>query len=194
MPRLWNDTIEAHQQAVHDAVLDATAGLVETGGLAAVSMSAIASATGIGRATLYRYFPDIDAIMEAWHARQVTTHLEALSQIAAKTADAGERLRAVLEVYCRQNFNRPRHASVPRLHGGPHMQHAHRHLQSFVAELIGAAQQAGYARADLPAAELAAFALAALAAAATQTNKAAIGRLVTLVLDALQPGRKSSRA
>ena len=38
-------------------------------------MSQIAEQTGIGRATLYKYFPDVEAILLAWHERQVTGHL-----------------------------------------------------------------------------------------------------------------------
>ena len=74
------------------------------------------------------------------------------------------------------------------------MEHAHRHLRGFVTDLVAAAQQAKRVRADMPAAELAAFALGALEAAGTQTNKAATGRLVALVLDAMQPPKRSSRA
>jgi AcrR family transcriptional regulator len=37
-------------------------------------MSQIAAETGIGRATLYKYFPDVEAILVAWHERQVAEH------------------------------------------------------------------------------------------------------------------------
>ncbi|MGI9077433.1 MAG: TetR/AcrR family transcriptional regulator, partial [Gemmatimonadaceae bacterium] len=55
MPKLWNETIEAHRRAVRDATLNATAALVAEHGLASVTMSQIARETGIGRATLYKY-------------------------------------------------------------------------------------------------------------------------------------------
>jgi AcrR family transcriptional regulator len=38
-------------------------------------MSDIAEATGIGRATLYKYFLDLETILSAWHQRQVEAHL-----------------------------------------------------------------------------------------------------------------------
>ncbi|HET7480249.1 MAG TPA: helix-turn-helix domain-containing protein, partial [Rubrobacteraceae bacterium] len=76
MPKLWNETIEAHRRAVHDAILDATAVLVAEHGLLSVTMSRIAEETGIGRATLYKYFPDVEAVLLAWHERHVTGHLE----------------------------------------------------------------------------------------------------------------------
>ncbi len=44
---------KAHRRAVRDATLHATAALVAEHGLLSVTMSQIAEATGIGRATLY---------------------------------------------------------------------------------------------------------------------------------------------
>src|SRR3954467_8651396 len=99
MPRLWNETIEAHRRAVRDATLDATAALVAGHGLASVTMSQIAEETGIGRATLYKYFPDVEAILAAWHDRQVTGHLQQLAETREQAGDPSQRLAAVLEAY-----------------------------------------------------------------------------------------------
>src|SRR5438046_10020276 len=81
MPKLWNDTIETHRREVRDATLDTTAALVAKHGLRSVTMSQIAEETGIGRATLYKYYPDVEAILVAWHERHVTSHLEQLSAL-----------------------------------------------------------------------------------------------------------------
>jgi AcrR family transcriptional regulator len=67
VPKLWTETVETHRQEVREAILDATASLVQSRGLLAVTMSDIAEATGIGRATLYKYFPDVETILSAWH-------------------------------------------------------------------------------------------------------------------------------
>src|SRR6266849_6773540 len=72
MPKLWTETIEAHRREVRDAILDTTAALVADQGLRSVTMSHIAEETGIGRATLYKYFSGVEAILLAWHERQVT--------------------------------------------------------------------------------------------------------------------------
>src|SRR6266702_7361149 len=98
VPRLWTGTIEAHRRAVRDATLDTTAALVAERGLASVTMSRIAAETGIGRATLYKYFPDVEAILTAWHERQITRHLQQLAE-ARDAADPGKQLVAVLEAY-----------------------------------------------------------------------------------------------
>ena len=81
MPKLWNNTIEAHRRAVHEATLDTTAALVAEHGLASVTMSQIAKETGIGRATLYKYFPDVESILLGWHERQIASHLDQLVQV-----------------------------------------------------------------------------------------------------------------
>ncbi len=77
MPRLWTETIQTHRNQVRDAILDTMAALVEEQGLLQVTMSQIAEQAGIGRATLYKYFPDIESILLAWHDRQITAHLAA---------------------------------------------------------------------------------------------------------------------
>src|SRR5450631_3629775 len=97
MPRLWNETIEAHRREVRGAVLEAAAALVAEHGLRAVTMSEIAEKAGIGRATLYKYFPDVDAIMLAWHQAQITSHLQHLAEVRDRVGDPGRRLEAVLE-------------------------------------------------------------------------------------------------
>ena len=99
VPRLWDETIEAHRRAVRDATLDTTAALVAQHGLASVTMSQIAEQTGIGRATLYKYFPDVETILVAWHQRQITEHLDQLADVRDHARNAGERLKAVLEAY-----------------------------------------------------------------------------------------------
>src|SRR5919199_6256529 len=99
VPKLWRETIEAHRREVRDAILDATVALVGERGPTAVTMSEIAEATGIGRATLYKYFPDVESILAAWHERQVNAHLEQLTGIRNQAGTAAERLAAVLEAY-----------------------------------------------------------------------------------------------
>src|SRR5436190_6227442 len=107
MPKLWSETVEAHRQEVRAAILDTSAALVAEDGLHAVTMSQIAEEAGIGRATLYKYFPDVEAILVAWHDRHVAGHLEQLVEVRDRTRGAGQRLEVVLEAYALIVHKRP---------------------------------------------------------------------------------------
>lgn len=186
MPRLWNATIEAHRGAVREAVLDTTAALVSERGLRAVTMSEVAERTGIGRATLYKYFADVDAILLAWHERQVATHLQQLAEVADGAGSAHDRLRAVLEAFALITHHRHDPDLSALLHAGPHVSHAHGQLQAFIGELIAEGADAGELRDDVPPAELANYSLHALTAAGTFPSKAAVRRLVGVVVGGLK--------
>lgn len=187
MPRLWTDTIEAHRQAVRDATLDATAALVAEHGLASVTMSQIAERTGIGRATVYKYFPDVESILLAWHERHVARHLEHLANVAHQADSPSERLRAVLDAYALITHQRPHGGELAaRLHRGDHITSAEQRLRDFITGLLVAASEAGDIRDDIPPAELASYCLSALAAASDLPTQHAVRRLVTITLDALR--------
>jgi AcrR family transcriptional regulator len=66
---------------VNDAILDATAELIAEHGPMSVAMSAIAERAGIGRATLYKYFPDVESILVAWHTRDFAEHMQRLDAL-----------------------------------------------------------------------------------------------------------------
>ena len=188
MPRIWNETIAAHRDAVRDATLDATAALVAVHGLTGVTMSQIARESGIGRATLYKYFPDIESILAAWHERHITEHLHQLAQVSETTPPAG-RLAAVLRAYAVQSRQQRAHSGdlAAMLHQGEHVTRAHAHLNEFVTALISEAAARGEARDDIPAGELAAYCLHALTAAAALPSAAAVGRLIDVTLAGLRP-------
>ena len=178
MPRLWDETIEAHRRAVRDATLDTTAALVAQHGLASVTMSQIAEQTGIGRATLYKYFPDVEAILVAWHERQIAGHLEQLVQVRDQASHAGERLKAVLEAYAL--LVREHHGSdlAALLHRGAHVARAQEQLRNFVRDLLAEGAASGRVRDDVAPEELAGYCLHAVAAARHLPSRAAVSRLV----------------
>jgi AcrR family transcriptional regulator len=191
VPKLWNDTIEAHRRAVRDATLDTTAALVAKHGLRSVTMSQIAEETGIGRATLYKYFPDVEAILFAWHERQITGHLEYLAELGARSGDAGERLEAVLEAYALIAHESHGHHDAELtalLHRDDQVAHALHQLRDFIRDLLIEGVEAGAIRSDVAPEELAGYCLHALRAAAGLPSKAAVRRLVKVTLAGLQPG------
>lgn len=196
MPKLWNQTIEEHRRAVHLAIVDTTAALVAAHGLASVTMSRIAQETGIGRATLYKYFADVESIMVAWHERQVTEHLRQLTEVVHRPGDPIERLTAVLGAYATLSTGHAAHDLGAALYRGEHVARARRHVLDFVAAAISDAVTAGQVRDDVPVDELAAFCVNAMAAGndlpRTDDRTPAIERLVTMTMAALKPPQRSS--
>jgi len=187
VPKLWNETIEAHRREVREAVLDATAALVAEQGLRAVTMSQIAEETDIGRATLYKYFSDVEAILVAWHERQVSRHLEYLADIADRAADAGERLEAVLEAYSLISHEHHSTELAALLHRGEHVVEAQQQLSDLFRDLLTEGAETGTLRDDVAPEELASYCLHALTAASSLPSKAAVRRLVTVILAGLRP-------
>src|SRR5260370_35596409 len=126
------------RRAVHDATLDTTAALVAAHGLASVTMSRIAAETGIGRATLYKYFPDVESILAAWHDRHVTRHLEYLAKVRDETGgSAAERLEALLTAHAQITHERPQGTQLaPLVHRGEDIAHGEQQLPGFGGELI----------------------------------------------------------
>jgi AcrR family transcriptional regulator len=191
VPKLWSQTIEAHRREVRDAILDTTAALVAEHGLLAVTMSRIAAETGIGRATLYKYFPDVESILAAWHERQVGAHLAQLVEIRDRGGEPAQRLAAVLEAYAllshvsREHHDRDLVALLHRK--AQHLESALRKVHELIRDLLAQAVTAGDVRGDIPPAELADYCLHALGAAGGLRSRAAVQRLVTVTMAGLRP-------
>lgn len=191
MPRLWTETIEEHRRAVHNAALDAAAALVAEQGPLSVTMSRIARETGIGRATLYKYFSDVEEILLAWHERHVDGHLQHLAEVRDGAGDAGERLEAVLGAYAhifREHHGIELGAHLAELlHRGEHIGRARQRLDSLVRDLLADAQKSGDIRDDVAPEELSSYCLHALAAAHSLSSEAEIRRLVAVTMAGLRP-------
>jgi AcrR family transcriptional regulator len=189
VPKLWNETIEAHRRAVREAILDTTAALVTEQGLRSVTMAQIAEGTGIGRATLYKYFSDVEAILVAWHERHVTGHLKYLSEVGDQAGDARARLEAVLQAYALIAYERHDTELATLLHRGEHVAHAQQQLTALIQDLLTKAAESGDLRDDVAPDELASYCLHALTAAGSLPSKAAVRRLVTVTLAGLRSPR-----
>jgi AcrR family transcriptional regulator len=191
VPKLWSETIDAHRHAVREAIIDATAAFVARHGLRAVTMSDVAHEAGIGRATLYKYFSDADAILRAWHDREVRGHVEQLTAARDRADGARERLEAVLDAYAR--LSNASHAAphdadlAASLHRDERVASAQRDVRHLLMEVLEAAVATGDVRDDVPPDELAGYCLHALAAASRLRSKAAISRLVEVTIAGLRP-------
>jgi AcrR family transcriptional regulator len=190
VPKLWTETIEAHRREVRDAILDTAVALVGEHGLRSVTMSQIAEETGIGRATLYKYFSGVEAILLAWHERQITGHLEYLAEVRDQAVGAGERLEAVLEAYALISHESHGHSDTELaafLHRDEHVARAQRRLRDMIRDLLTEGAETGDLRDDVAPDELASYCLNALTAAGSLPSKAAVRRLVMVTLAGLRP-------
>jgi AcrR family transcriptional regulator len=186
MTRRWTDTVENHRRDVRSSILDATVQLVGQHGLRGVTMSEIADEAGIGRATLYKYFSSVEAILEAWHEQQVTGHLELIAEAADQAGTSLERLHAVLSTYARVGFGGHDHQLGAALHRTGRPDHATTELARTLERLIAAAAEDGDVRTDVPPAELTRYCLNALEAAAHAGSDGARRRLIGVVLDGMR--------
>lgn len=184
MPKLWTNTVETHRQEVRSAILDAAGDLVHDQGLLAVTMSQLAEVTGIGRATLYKYFPGAKEVLAAWHQRHVAAHLAELTALRERSGSPAERLRAVLLAYgriCRERHHYGGNEMAADLHSGDQVAQLQDQLLALFASLVTEAAATGLVREDLPAEELARYCIHALGAADKLASPEAQGRLVDLV-------------
>src|SRR5262249_35073859 len=128
VPKLWTATLAAHRQEVREAILDTAAALVHERGLRAITMSEIAERTGIGRATPYHYYPDVETILVAWHERHVNAHIERLAALRDEPGTPAVRLHAVLEAYALIQHRQHASEAAALLHRDEHARDSQEHL------------------------------------------------------------------
>ena len=186
MPKLWDGTIEAHRREVRAAVVAATAALVAKHGLRGVTMSRIAQDAGIGRATLYKYFSDVESIVTAWHNEKVTQHLNHLKGLRSSRAPADRRLASALENLATMSYQAAKHDEASdlaaTLHQGDHVSQAERDLHALFVGMVEDAVTGGFVRDDVPATELATFCVNAAMGARHLSSQAAVDRLTQLTM------------
>jgi AcrR family transcriptional regulator len=187
VPKLWSETIDGHRRAVRSAVIDAAASLVGERGVSGVTMSAIAARVGIGRATLYKHFPDVESVLVAWHEQHVEEHLARLTEVRDRATEPGARLAAVLGTYAEAVRHQQGAGITAALHNGRHVVHAQQQLADFLRASLVEAAQSDHVRTDVPVDELAGYCLNAVNAAAGLTTADAVRRLVDVILAGIAP-------
>lgn len=188
MPKLWEESVDGHRRAIRDAITEAAWRLAEEHGPLALTMSQVAKTAGVGRATLYKYFADVESILVAHHARHVEGHLQDLEELRTGSGPVGSRLVAVMSAYAAICFHRSQHGSADvgaLVHRRPEVAEAERRLRSIFVEMMAEAADEGLVRTDLAPEELAEYCLHALAAAGGTADLDHVGRLVRVVLDGL---------
>jgi AcrR family transcriptional regulator len=192
VPKLWSETIESHRNEVRAAILEATATMAAEQGLRALAMSKIAEAVGIGRATVYKYFPDVESILMAWHEEHVAHHLGQLAGLRNGPGSALERLEAVLGTYGAILYGvaREHHGTdlAMLMHQGPHIDQAEHKVEQLVGDLLAEGVKSGQIRDDVPPLELTLYCITALGVAANLRSEAAVRRLVGVTIDGIRAG------
>ncbi|MGH2604400.1 MAG: TetR/AcrR family transcriptional regulator, partial [Dehalococcoidia bacterium] len=138
----------------------------------------------------YKYFRDVEAILLAWHEREITGHLQQLARARDAAGDPGARLEAVLEAYALIAHESHGHHDAELaalLHRDEQVVRAEHRLKNLVRELLIDAARAGHVRDDVAPDELVGYSLHALSAASRLPSKAAARRLVAVTLAGLRP-------
>lgn len=185
----WADAVESHRRETRAAILDATAAIVTEDGLTAVTLPRIAAKSGMTEARIHRYFPDLDAVLRAWHDRQVANDLGYLADVGDEPGTVLERIEAVLRAYAAIVTQTHQHHTTQlgaSLHRTDSHADARAHLHHLVRTLLAEGAATGDIRTDLAPDELACRCLHALSSAGAHASAAAIRHLVTTTLDDLR--------
>ncbi|MBN1171341.1 MAG: TetR/AcrR family transcriptional regulator [Micromonosporaceae bacterium] len=89
--------IEIHKALYRERIIDAAIEMVAEDGIAKASMAALAQRARIGRATLYKYFPDVEHALLAHAEREVNECQAALRSVIAQEPDPVLQLRRCIE-------------------------------------------------------------------------------------------------
>ena len=188
VPPSWTNTVASHREEVRRTITEAAWSLATRHGPMSVTMSQVATEAGIGRATLYKYFPDVESILHAHHERHVLEHLARLSQLRDAAVGPKRRLEAVAAGYamiCHHRAGISNVDLVALVHQADRVSEAEKQLVALVEETLADAVAKGVVRADNPVEELALYLVHALGAAKNLRSKVAVQRLVTVTLGAL---------
>lgn len=112
--QIMNAKIEARREPGQDrsratlqSIMDASASLITEFGLDAVSMTQIATVAGMSKASLYRYFPNKQALLLAHAQRSFKIHREEMQAVMQQGTKPEQMLRDGIDHYCKQHTNNP---------------------------------------------------------------------------------------
>lgn len=98
MPRISGANIAEHVAAQEAAVVDAARRLFTERGVAAVSLGDIAAEVGLGRTSLYRYFPTKAHILQRWFDLEMQPLVERSQAVVEGPGSPAVRLAGWLDV------------------------------------------------------------------------------------------------
>ncbi len=158
VPAAWNDTVADHRDRQRQLILDTTMQLVADHGLSDVTMAHVAKQAGIGRATLYKYFPGVEEIVAEHVLQTVRAHHRVLQEAIDGVDDPVDAIRACLVIlleYFDSEGHRNASASVnpeqfsPEV--GREVREAFARMHGLLTDLVVDAQRVGRLRDDVDA-------------------------------------------
>ena len=153
-----------------------------------VPLEAIAQAAGLGIGTLYRHFPQREALVEAVYREQIEDLRTGARDLLASERPA-QALRAWMDLFADwADTKRGMVQALAAMRTGGRLDLAtsRREIEAIIATLLTAGARAGDLRADADPADLRSL-LAGILASASDRGQAA--RLFDLTIDALRPDR-----
>lgn len=170
--------------------MDAAVELAGEHGVLGVTMKAIAERADIGRATLYKYFSDVEAVFVAWHEQTAGAHLDTIrGAVDGLEPMAGLQHLLVAHADIVRTWHASGHPDLTSLSSGTAsaFRATHARVADLFAAQIASAQHAGDARTDLQPSELAHYVLAALEATGAAPSRASAQRITDLILGSIEP-------
>jgi AcrR family transcriptional regulator len=170
-----------------DALLEAARDVFAEQGTSG-SLEEVARRAGVGIGTLYRHFPQREALVEAVYREQVAD-LRAGAEALLRKHSPARALRAWMDLFADwadAKRGMVRTLAAMRSDATLDVGMSRREIESIIATILAAGAKAGDLRADADPADLRSLLSGILA---TATDRAQAGRLFDLALDALRPER-----
>ncbi|GAA3794315.1 MULTISPECIES: TetR/AcrR family transcriptional regulator [Amycolatopsis] len=156
------------------------------------SMRAIASAAGVGIATLYRHFPTRESLVDAVYRDQVTRLTSGARELLAEL-DPPAALRRWMDLFGEwiATKNGMLDTLLAMIESGE-IGHAHTRteLLGAIDEILDAGRASGQLRGDVPAEDIAAALIGIFTVAGSPGHKAMADRLLNLLMDGLRPSSR----
>ncbi len=168
-----------------ETITAAAVELVNEQGLTAVAMSHVAERAGITRATLYKYFPDVRTILNAWQERRIVENLAALRAARDSANSPRERLSSMLETFALMVYHQHTAELAVLLNNGEQASRGYAEFAKMLRDVIAEGARNGMFRCDVPPGELASFCSNALAASTSLSSAAAARRLANVAVSAV---------
>jgi AcrR family transcriptional regulator len=129
----WEATLDAHRSHQREVIHRAAVALATEHGVAGVGMAEVARRAGISRATLYKYFSNVEDILASYMISEVDEEHRRLRERLAAMDSPMARLRTVM-THLLTYFSSPDHRSASTVIG-------HGQFSPAVAARVGQAMQ-----------------------------------------------------